>query len=179
MSLSLSLSFDYKACDSGETSYYVSGYYDIPLDDSKNTKYVPFDDDDIKLDTISAKNGRLAIPEKFLLLKKQEFHELFQNYDIANSVLHKSLPAYVIEAMERDEKVKPRAFESATLLYFNIDNFEEIVANTKPLLVIELLNQVSTLVDYCSSCFSSLKVKSVEDSYMIVSFYYITDSINT
>jgi len=74
-----------------------------------------------------------------------------------------------VDELNRGEQVMPEEFESVTIFFSDIVGFTEITAKVDPLLVVRLLNQLYSVMDYCASLFRTLlKVETIGDAYMIV-----------
>jgi class 3 adenylate cyclase len=78
------------------------------------------------------------------------------------------LPPKAVDELNRGEQVMPEEFESVTILFSDIVGFTEITAKVDPLLVVRLLNQLYSVMDYIATLFPIFKVETIGDSYMIV-----------
>jgi len=106
-------------------------------------------------------DSKVTIEKKMLA---QVVCDHFKFYDI----LHKMLPPKAVNELNRGEQVMPEEFESVTIFFSDIVGYTEITSKVDPLLVVTLLNQLYSVMDYCASFFNIFKVETIGDAYMIV-----------
>lgn len=65
----------------------------------------------------------------------------------SDELLYEVLPRYVAEQLKRGEYVQPEAFECATICFSDIVGFTAICANSTPIEVVDLLNDLYSYFD--------------------------------
>jgi class 3 adenylate cyclase len=106
-------------------------------------------------------DSKVTIEKKMLA---QVVYDHFKFYNI----LHKMLPPKAVDELNRGEQVIPEEFESVTIFFSDIVGFTEITSKVDHLLVVTLLNQLYSVMDYCASFFNIFKVETIGDAYMTV-----------
>jgi len=108
--------------------------------------------------------------EKKLLANVVNDH--FKFYDI----LHRMLPPKAIDELNRGEQVMPEEFGSVTIFFSDIVGFTEIASRVHPLLIVKLLNQLYSVMDFCATFFPLFKVETYHYCILIImtilSLYY-------
>ena len=106
-------------------------------------------------------NNTVVIEKKLLA---QVIGDHFKFYD----VLHRVLPIKAVNELNNGEQVIPEVYESVTIFFSDIVGFTEITSKVEPLLIVKLLNQLYSVMDYIATLFPIFKVETIGDSYMIV-----------
>lgn len=84
------------------------------------------------------------------------------------SLIHQMLPPKVAEDLLFGRPVLPEPFENSTVFFSNIIGFRKLSAKCAPMKVIQLLNKLYIVMDYCVSLFPQLyKVETIGDVYMV------------
>ncbi|XP_046734564.1 guanylate cyclase 32E-like [Diprion similis] len=118
-------------------------------------------------------DNMLAIMEKYACnlegLIQQRTNELVEEKKKTDALLHRMLPKTVAEALKRGDPVEAESFDSVTIYFSDIVGFTELSAESTPLQVITLLNELYTCCDYIISHYDVYKVETIGDAYMVVS----------
>ena len=93
------------------------------------------------------------------------------------ALLQQILPAQVAKQLLSGNKVAPEQFEEVTIFFSDVVGFTNICAAVTPIQVVKMLNDLYTVMDYCTSHFPLYKVETIGDAYMVseCSLLYYTD----
>lgn len=83
------------------------------------------------------------------------------------ALLQQILPAQVAKQLLSGNKVAPEEFEEVTIFFSDVVGFTNICAAVSPIQVVKMLNELYTVMDYCTSHFPLYKVETIGDAYMV------------
>ena len=73
----------------------------------------------------------------------------------------------VAETLRSGHSVLPEEFEEVTIFFSDVEGFTNICASVNPIQVVNMLNELYTVMDYCTSLFPLYKVETIGDAYMV------------
>lgn len=83
------------------------------------------------------------------------------------ALLQQILPQKVAEQILGGKEVEPESFDAVTIFFSDVVGFTNICAAVKPIEVVRMLNDLYTVMDYCTSLFPLYKVETIGDAYMV------------
>mmetsp|Transcript_8002 Transcript_8002/g.17485 ORF Transcript_8002/g.17485 Transcript_8002/m.17485 type:complete len:823 (-) Transcript_8002:571-3039(-) len=92
------------------------------------------------------------------------------------ALLQQILPPQVAKQLLSGNKVAPEEFESVTIFFSDVVGFTNICAAVSPIQVVKMLNELYTVMDYCTSHFPLYKVETIGDAYMLVGGLPVRDA---
>ena len=68
------------------------------------------------------------------------------------------------ETLRSGHSVLPEEFEEVTIFFSDVEGFTNICAGVSPIQVVNMLNELYTVMDYCTSLFPLYKVETIGDA---------------
>lgn len=86
-----------------------------------------------------------------------------------DTLLYKMLPRSVAAKLKEGQEVVAEYFESVTIFFSDIVGFTSLCADSTPLEVVEMLNDLYSCFDQCVDAHDVYKVETIGDAYMVAS----------
>ncbi|MBL93997.1 MAG: Adenylate cyclase [Alphaproteobacteria bacterium MarineAlpha3_Bin5] len=113
---------------------------------------------------------RTIIEMNAAINSRDKMHEdLLAEKKRSDELLLNILPARIANELTETEKVEPRFYKSASIMFSDFAGFTKLSEQMEPKSLIELLNQYFCVFDNIISSHDLEKLKTIGDSYMCVS----------
>uniref|UniRef100_A0A7S2EGV0 guanylate cyclase n=1 Tax=Ditylum brightwellii TaxID=49249 RepID=A0A7S2EGV0_9STRA len=98
--------------------------------------------------------------------------------DLSNTLLYNMLPRSVADELRSGLTVDPTHYDKVTLFFSDVVGFTSICDAIEPWEVIDMLNQLYSVMDYLAMRFNLYKVETIGDAYMCCSGLPIPDDMH-
>ncbi|ELT97386.1 hypothetical protein CAPTEDRAFT_190571 [Capitella teleta] len=102
---------------------------------------------------------------------QRTYGELQVQKEMADKLLYSILPPPVADQLRLGNQVPPVKYQSATILFSGICDFNQICTRSSPIMVVQLLNELFQKFDALAEprIYNVYKVETVGDKYMLAS----------
>jgi PAS domain S-box-containing protein len=106
-------------------------------------------------------------------LENKQMEKLITNLDKskakANGLLSQMLPPTISKRLKEGTPVEPQFFDSATVLFLDVIDFDVICTQINPIQTVALLDSMYNVFDHIIEQYDAYKVETIGDCYMVVS----------
>ncbi|XP_078345063.1 atrial natriuretic peptide receptor 1-like [Oculina patagonica] len=95
--------------------------------------------------------------------------QLNEEKERTDKLLNRLLPPLVAEQLKIHNSVQAEEFEEVTIFFSDIVGFTKLASSSKPLEIVDLLNDLNVAFDEIITRFDVYKVETVGDAYVVVS----------
>jgi hypothetical protein len=106
---------------------------------------------------VSEQNKLILMQEKSKIIERK----------LHMALIHQILPPKVADQIIAGKQVEPELFEEVTIFFSDVVGFTTICSQVSPVEVVRMLNDLYTVMDYCTSLFPLYKVETIGDAYMV------------
>jgi adenylate cyclase len=142
---------------------------DNTLDQAKFTEpfgYIvkPFDEDTLRT-SIEMGLYKFEIGQKL----RERTRELEEERIKSNQLLRDILPSEIVDEFKKNGKISPKYYKSVSIIFTDFENFTSIAAKMDPGELVTEMNEIFMNFDMIIDKYELEKLKTIGDSYMIVS----------
>ena len=87
----------------------------------------------------------------------------------AEELLNNILPQFIVEQLKNNIPVAPESFPSVTLMFSDIDGFQQLSKESSPQQIVNMLNDIYNLLDDILANHDVHKLESINDAYLVAS----------
>ncbi|XP_061195190.1 receptor-type guanylate cyclase Gyc76C-like [Saccostrea echinata] len=118
-------------------------------------------------------DNMLAIMEKYAnnleALVAERTEQLSEEKQMTENLLFRMLPRPIANKLKRGHYVNPESYDCVTMYFSDIVGFTALSAESTPMQVIDMLNELYTCFDSIIAHYDVYKVETIGDAYLVVS----------
>ncbi|XP_062604007.1 guanylate cyclase 32E-like isoform X2 [Saccostrea cucullata] len=118
-------------------------------------------------------DNMLAIMEKYAnnleALVAERTEQLSEEKQMTENLLYRMLPRPIANKLKRGHYVNPECYDSVTMYFSDIVGFTALSAESTPMQIIDMLNELYTCFDSIIAHYDVYKVETIGDAYLVVS----------
>ncbi|XP_074644029.1 uncharacterized protein LOC141900875 [Tubulanus polymorphus] len=107
--------------------------------------------------------------QRFVLTLVDKTKELSREKKRTDSLLYEMLPKMVAETLKRRKDVDAEYFQSVSVMFTGIVDFDKICGKISPIQTVDLLGKIYSRLDALISKYNAYKVETVGSKYMVTS----------
>ncbi len=127
---------------------------------------------DLSMRVLSAGKDELSILARtinwMLEALESSLKDLTAEQEKAERLLQNILPQAIAERLKKEQRTIADSFAEVTVLFADIVGFTQLAAQTSPVELVNLLNQIFSAFDQLAEQHGLEKIKTIGDAYMVV-----------